>query len=908
MAARKGFQPGGDIFLDGGDSGRFIEDDIAIAVMGINVGQFFKVQATDPTEPSGFATWVNNDGSDVGRPATATGDSVVIKQWSVSTQEDAMPAPVFVSISPAIGDVLGGTPVVVTVADAVNINTVKLGGVPLTGLTITSATTLSGVTGPHAAGVTGIEVVSAGGSDTEPNVFTYVVAPAVLSVSPNTGDEAGGTVVTAEVPDSSLVTSLYFGTLIGTAFTVVDATHVRATTPAQAPGLYDVSANAPYAVNRLQNGYAYRFSVSFSPVHLWRLDETAGLQALPSFGGLTGTHGNTALVGQVGKISRSVKYNNTGATALGSKTNFGQNLRRERNKPFSVSAWIAYTGSSGPIICAMQPASPFRGWLFNSYTSGFGLHIINTNGSNYLEVVANVAALTNGQFHHVVATYDGTSLAAGVQLYYDGVAQAKVVNGNSLSATAVYDAAELLIAGRGNNVVVDYGPMPGNVDDVALFDGVLTAADVAKLYARGNAGASAFFAAGAAGAYSGISPNHCSTVGASSAITVSVTTTSGITDIKLGGVSMTGLTVVDETTITGFPGAHAAGTVDCVVYYANGTTSTGAVVFTYVQSTAVTNVSPNEGDEAGNTLVTLTVGNSALVASIYFGGALATNVVVVDSTHVQCRTPARTPQDAAVSVNTDNAAEGNTFTFTFDITARPTNVWQFNENLTGTPVADTGSAADTPGTYGTWNLVGQTGKIGRAPILNGVGATALNAAILFGDKMSFERTQAWSACGWMKSTAAACFLMGRMQPGAPYIGWDVEVTAAGNLDVYLINDFFANLFFQKRAAVPALVSNVWKHWAVTYNGNGLATGVTIYVDGAAVAMTTPRDTLGANTIIRAANRFSMGSRSDGSAADVGPMNGQLDDAAFFLGTVLSAADIAKIYAEGNAGASVRYAR
>lgn len=40
-----------------------------------------KMQAVDPTEASGYATWINLTGDDTGKPGTATGVSVVVATW-----------------------------------------------------------------------------------------------------------------------------------------------------------------------------------------------------------------------------------------------------------------------------------------------------------------------------------------------------------------------------------------------------------------------------------------------------------------------------------------------------------------------------------------------------------------------------------------------------------------------------------------------------------------------------------------------------------------------------------------------------------------------------------------------------------------------------------------------------------
>lgn len=43
----------------------------------------YKMQAVDPTETSGYATWINNTGDEAGKPGTATGIAVQVASWAV---------------------------------------------------------------------------------------------------------------------------------------------------------------------------------------------------------------------------------------------------------------------------------------------------------------------------------------------------------------------------------------------------------------------------------------------------------------------------------------------------------------------------------------------------------------------------------------------------------------------------------------------------------------------------------------------------------------------------------------------------------------------------------------------------------------------------------------------------------
>lgn len=62
--------------------GRFVTHNGAdVPLGGADAKVTYKMQATDPTEASGYATWLNNTGDDTGKPGTATGVGVVISSW-----------------------------------------------------------------------------------------------------------------------------------------------------------------------------------------------------------------------------------------------------------------------------------------------------------------------------------------------------------------------------------------------------------------------------------------------------------------------------------------------------------------------------------------------------------------------------------------------------------------------------------------------------------------------------------------------------------------------------------------------------------------------------------------------------------------------------------------------------------
>jgi IPT/TIG domain len=146
----------------------------------------------------------------------------------------------------------------------------------------------------------------------------------------------------------------------------------------------------------------------------------------------------------------------------------------------------------------------------------------------------------------------------------------------------------------------------------------------------------------------------------------------GLTDVKLtgqnfasgatvtfGGVAATNVVVVSGTEITAKTPAHAQGSANVVVTNPGGQSSTLASGFTFVPpAPTVTGVMPASGPTAGGTAVTLTGQNFASGATVSFGGAAATNVVVVSGTQITAQTPAHAQGSANIVVTNPGGQSG----------------------------------------------------------------------------------------------------------------------------------------------------------------------------------------------------------------------------------------------------------
>jgi hypothetical protein len=95
-------------------------------------------------------------------------------------------------------------------------------------------------------------------------------------------------------------------------------------------------------------------------------------------------------------------------------------------QPFSVAAWVFVPEDfkgGGAVLARMAGAEEqHRGWDFFVRDDHFGVHLVHRWPTVALKVRAQDKALKRGQWHHLTATYDGSTRGDGVTLYLDGLA------------------------------------------------------------------------------------------------------------------------------------------------------------------------------------------------------------------------------------------------------------------------------------------------------------------------------------------------------------------------------------------------------------------------------------------------------------------------------------------------------
>lgn len=149
----------------------------------------------------------------------------------------------------------------------------------------------------------------------------------------------------------------------------------------------------------------------------------------------------------------------------------------ERDQPFSTSAWIKLNpnDSPGAIAARMDNGNKYRGWDFWVQARRVGTHIVNAWPDNALKVVAD-AQVPGNKWTHVAITYDGSSKASGVKVYYDGQQQKTNVEADKLSAT-VKTRVPFKLGQRHTSDVLS----GVTVQDLRIYQKSLTAAEVESL-------------------------------------------------------------------------------------------------------------------------------------------------------------------------------------------------------------------------------------------------------------------------------------------------------------------------------------------------------------------------------------------------------------------------------------------
>lgn len=208
---------------------------------------------------------------------------------------------------------------------------------------------------------------------------------------------------------------------------------------------------------------------------LAHLDEQSGTIVDSTGQGSNGTQSGGVTYDADGKISTALSFDGSD-----DYVSFGNRLGFERTDTFSIGTWIKTSEGAVGMAGKLEGSSPYTGWFFQ--LNGVGkptLILSNTWGSNWLVGTADFA-VNDDSWHHVLATYDGSSDKVGVKIYVDGDSKDITGDPSTLSAS-ILNSKNFQVSGYdGTNTLFE-----GSIDEMVIYNTNLTESKVQEIYDKG---------------------------------------------------------------------------------------------------------------------------------------------------------------------------------------------------------------------------------------------------------------------------------------------------------------------------------------------------------------------------------------------------------------------------------------
>jgi IPT/TIG domain-containing protein len=501
--------------------------------------------------------------------------------------------PTLTGVVPNEGPTTGGQTVTLTGSGFRTGMLVTFGGSAGTALSIVSPTEATVVAPAHGPGAVNVTVSTPGGTATLAGGYTYVVAPALTSVTPDNGPTGGGTTVTLTGSGLRVGMQVRLGGALAAIGSVdPDGTSASVTTPAHAAGTVDVTVTTPGGTATLINGYTYVAAPVLTSVAPDQ-GPTAGSQTVT----LTGSGFRTGMQVWFGGVQATVVSVDPGGASASVTT--------PAHAAGVVDVSVGTTGGSGSLpggytfvaAPALTAVAPGQGPTDGGQTvtlSGTGLS--GTSSVTFGGVDAVVGSVTPtsvtvttpphaaGAVDVLLTTPGGTSTLAQGYTYAAAPDLASVTPDQG--PTAGGQTVTLDGTGLSGTSSVTFGGLDATIITVTPTSVTVTtpgqtagAVDVAVTTTIGTSTLVAGYTYVAPPAVTSLSPDNGPTPGGQT-VTLTGTGLAGTSSVTFGGAEATIVSVTPDSVTVTTP-AGSAGAVDVVVATPTGTTTlVGA--YTYV--------------------------------------------------------------------------------------------------------------------------------------------------------------------------------------------------------------------------------------------------------------------------------------------------------------------------------------
>jgi len=134
----------------------------------------------------------------------------------------------------------------------------------------------------------------------------------------------------------------------------------------------------------------------------------------------------------------------------------GQTGDVEWNQPFSVGGWFMLRAApnfggkevTGALVSKMDTTQQNRGWDLATEKGILSVELVNAAPKKMLKVSTLKAATNNGEWQHILFTYDGSGKAGGIRLYVNGEAVATKTVADTLAQQTIRTQAPMQLGWR----------------------------------------------------------------------------------------------------------------------------------------------------------------------------------------------------------------------------------------------------------------------------------------------------------------------------------------------------------------------------------------------------------------------------------------------------------------------------
>jgi hypothetical protein len=226
----------------------------------------------------------------------------------------------------------------------------------------------------------------------------------------------------------------------------------------------------------------------------WRFDDGSGSSAAVDFTG----YGNTGVLTNfadsaytsmwtTGEVAGAVLFNTNSATSNYVSVASSTNVNFDVSRAFTLAAWVKLSvdgslqANSAPIIC--KGVGGLESYTLDM-TGGKFRVLMRNNSGNSTATASSVTSPVAGTWYHVVGWWNRNAPRLGI--YVNGVSE--TVNSSATLTTDYVNTHPLTIGCKESSASSGYNiPFQGVIDEVRIYNRVLSDTDVAELYAATNA-------------------------------------------------------------------------------------------------------------------------------------------------------------------------------------------------------------------------------------------------------------------------------------------------------------------------------------------------------------------------------------------------------------------------------------